>query len=213
MRRAIVTLLLLAVVITGISAQTAVVEEFSGKVEYRIGNGGWQPVQVGLEIPLQATISTGFGATAVLSVASSQIQVAQLTRLSIEELADNGETVSTGVFVPVGRVRASVQQPPNRSTDFRIRTAQSTAAVRGTEFETDGWQVAVSEGIVEFANLLAQSQLVGAGETSSVADGQPTDPFDELNSQANIGDGGGPGDFEGGPAGSGYITVRWGGSE
>jgi hypothetical protein len=209
MRRAIIALLLLAVVITGVSAQTAVVEQINGKVEYRIGNGDWQAVTVGLEIPLQATISTGFGATAVLSVASSRIQVAQLTRLSIEELADNGQTVSTGVFVPVGRVRASVQEPPNRSTDFRIRTAQSTAAVRGTEFETDGWQLAVSEGIVEFANLLAQSQLVGAGGVSVITDGEPTDPIDELNRLADIGDGGGPGDFEGGPSGSGFITVRW----
>ncbi len=209
MRRAIIALLLLAVVITGVSAQTAVVEQINGKVEYRTGNGDWQAVTVGLEIPLRATISTGFGATAVLSVASSRIQVAQLTRLSIEELADNGQTVSTGVFVPVGRVRASVQEPPNRSTDFRIRTAQSTAAVRGTEFETDGWQLAVSEGIVEFANLLAQSQLVGAGGVSVITDGEPTDPIDELNRLADIGDGGGPGDFEGGPSGSGFITVRW----
>lgn len=209
MRRATIVLLLLVLAGAALHAQTATVESFTGKVEYRTAGGSWTAVSVGLEIPLDATISTGFGSTAVLSVARSEIQVAQLTRLTIEELADNGETVSTGVFVPVGRVRASVQQPPDRSTDFRIRTAQSTAAVRGTEFETDGWQVSVSEGIVEFANLLAQSQQVGAGESSSLADGQPTDPFEELNSAANIGDGEGPGDFAGGPAGSGYITVRW----
>lgn len=209
MRRATIALLLLVTAAVALHAQTATVEEFTGKVEYRVAGGSWTAVSVGLSIPLDATISTGFGSTAVLSVASSEIQVAQLTRLTIEELADNGQTVSTGVFVPVGRVRASVQQPPDRSTDFEIRTAQSTAAVRGTEFEVDNWQLVVSEGIVEFADALARAQLVGAGEVSTIGGDGPSDPFDELNNQANIGDGGGPGDFEGGPAGSGYITVRW----
>lgn len=190
-------------------AQTATVTEFSGKVEYRLGNAAWRAVRSGIELPLNATISTGFSATAVLSVAGSRIDVGQLTRLTIEELADTGSTVSTGVFVPVGRVRASVEQRPDRSTDFKVRTAQSTAAVRGTEFETNGWELSVSEGIVEFANLVGQSRTVTATQVSVVTDGSPTDPADELDAQANVGDDGGPEDFADGPANTGYITVRW----
>lgn len=190
-------------------AQTATVTEFSGKVEYRLGGGSWQAVDSGLELPLNATISTGFGATAVLSVAGSRIDVGQLTRLTIEELSGSGSTVSTGVFVPVGRVRASVEERTDRSTDFRVRTAQSTAAVRGTEFETNGWELSVSEGIVEFANLAGESRTVTATQVSVITDGGPSDPADELNNQADIGDEGGPDDFRGGPENTGYITVRW----
>jgi hypothetical protein len=204
-------LLLLSLVLVGFAAaQNATVTDFSGKVDYRFGSGNWQAVRNGLTLPLNATISTGFNARATLDIAGSTVQVEQLTRLTVEELADDGSTVSTGVFVPVGRVRATVTTPAERSSDFRLRTAQSTAAVRGTEFETNGWQLSVSEGVVEFANLLGQSRNVGATQISVVTDGGPSDPVDELNSVANIGDEFGPGDFAGGPKSSGYITVRWG---
>ena len=210
MKRMMLAIGLGLLVIAFAAAQTATVSTFSGKVEFRIGNGAWQPVSAGLQIPLNATISTGFGASASLNVAGSTIQVAQLTRLTVEELADDGSTVSTGVFVPVGRVRATVTTPANRSTDFQLRTAQSTAAVRGTEFETNGWQLSVSEGIVEFANLAGQSRSVGAQQISVVTgDGSPSDPADEANNFATIGDGTGPEDFQGGPRDTGYITVRW----
>ena len=210
MRRIALALALVLLVAAFASAQTATVSAFSGKVEYRLGSGAWQAVSRGLQVPLNATISTGFGANATLAIGGSTIQVAQLTRLTVEELADDGSTVSTGVFVPVGRVRATVTSPPNRSTDFQLRTAQSTAAVRGTEFETNGWQLSVSEGIVEFANLAGQSRNVGAQQISVVTeDGSPSDPAEEANGIASIGDGTGPEDFQGGPTDTGYITVRW----
>jgi hypothetical protein len=208
MKRSIVVLLLLLVTLVAVYSQDAVVQEANGKVEVRVGSGAWSAVTEGQSLPLNATISTGFGASATLQVANSTIEVAQLTRLTIEELADNGDTVSTGVFVPVGRVRASVQAPPDRTTDFTIRTAQSTAAVRGTEFETNGWQLTVSEGIVEFANLLGESRVVSAQEASSVADGTPTGGQEEAESQANLG-----GEDSGDPVGvdpdSGTVVVRW----
>jgi hypothetical protein len=144
----------------------------------------------------------------VLNLGSSILEVRQLTRLTIEELADDG--LSADVFVPVGRVRASVNATAGRRADFRVRSPLSTASVRGTDFETNGWQVSVAEGIVEFADLLSQIMQVGAGELSSLSGGAPSDPADEANGNADIGDGGGPADFTGGPASSGYITIRWG---
>ncbi len=208
MKKALIVIVIGLLVGMAVGAQNATVTDFSGKVEYRLGAGAWQGVRNGLTLPLNATISTGFGSTATLSVSGSTIQVAQLTRLTVEELADDGSTVSTGIFVPVGRVRASVAQTPARSTDFRVRTAQSTAAVRGTEFETNGWQLSVSEGVVEFANLLGQGRNVAAGQISVTTGGAPSDPSDELNNNADVGDEFGPDDFEGPPS-SGYITVRW----
>jgi len=210
MKKTILLAALATVLAGGLFAQTATVTDFTGKVEYRLTTGDWQAVRTGLTVPLNATISTGFSSTATLDVAGSTIRVAQLTRLTIEELADDGSTVRTGVFVPVGRVRATVTTPAERSSDFRLRTAQSTAAVRGTDFETNGWQIAVSEGVVEFANLLGQSRNVSATQISVVTEGRPTDPADELNRQADLGDGFGPDDGGDGSGPSGYITVRWG---
>lgn len=208
MKKAVFAALLIILAAGSLAAQSATVTAFSGKVEYRL-DGGWEPVRVGLTIPLNATISTGFGATATLDVGGSTIEVAQLTRLTVEELADDGTTVSTGVFVPVGRVRATVTTAADRSTDFRVRTAQSTAAVRGTTFETNGWQIIVREGSVEFLSLRGESRTIRTSQVSVIAETGPTNPLDELNDRADIGDREGPDEFRGGLRSSGYITVRW----
>jgi hypothetical protein len=207
-KSALISLVLLAVAMP-LFAQNAVIDRLTGKVEIKVGSGSWESASVGQQLPLNATISTGFGASALLRLADSILEVKQLTRLTLEELVEREGTVSTNVFVPVGRVRAEVQTTEGRSADFRVRTPLSTAAVRGTEFETNGWPITVSEGVVEFADLLGQARYVSATQISVSTGEGPTDPAEELDRNADIGDEQGPGDFAGGVRSSGYVTVRW----
>ena len=208
MRRSLLLIVLLLGLGVMLSAQNAIIERVNGKVEYRLAGGSWQAAGVNDRLPLTATISTGFGASAILNLGDSVLEVKQLTRVSINELSDNG--LSADVFVPVGRVRAAVNSTAGRTADFRVRTPLSTASVRGTEFEQDAWTVQVTEGIVAFADMMNQTRDVGPQQISAISGGFPSDPLDEANGRANIGDGQGPGDFVGGPRTSGYITVRWG---
>lgn len=209
----IVLLLLLAVVASPLFAQDAAISEVRGKVEFRLGSGAWRTASVGQQLALNATISTGFGASAVLRIGGaangSVLEVGQLTRLTLEELIEREGTLSTNVFVPVGRVRATVSTAEGRSADFRVRGPLSTAAVRGTGFETNGWQLSVTEGVVEFVNALGEGREINPGQISVTTGGAPSDPADELNQLADIGDGQGPDDFDDGPRSSGYITVKW----
>jgi hypothetical protein len=214
MKKSLIVLLVLCAVATApLLAQTAVVDRVSGRVEYRLGSGAWQAVSAGQTLALNGTISTGFGASAVVRIGSaangSVIEVAQLTRLTLEELAEQQGTTRTNVFVPVGRVRATVSTSEGRSADFRVRGPLSTAAVRGTGFDTNGWQLSVTEGIVQFANALGEGRNINPGQISVTTGGAPSDPSDELNRMADIGDGEGPPDFGDGSASSGYITVRF----
>ena len=214
MRKAtIVLLLLLALLASPLIAQDAMIREVSGKVEFRVGSGAWRTASVGRQLALNATISTGFGASAVIRIGEaangSVLEVGQLTRLTLEELIQREGTLSTAVFVPVGRVRATVSTAQGRSADFRVRGPLSTAAVRGTGFETNGWQLSVTEGIVEFVNALGEGRNISPGQISVTTGGAPSDPVDELNQLADIGDGRGPSDFGDGQRSSGYITVKW----
>jgi hypothetical protein len=212
-KRTFTLLLVLAAIGLPLIAQEAVVQETSGKVEFRLGTGAWQAVAPGQLLDVNGTISTGFGATATIRIGSasngSVLEVSQLTRLTLEELIEREGTLSTNVFVPVGRVRATVSTSEGRSADFRVRGPLSTAAVRGTGFETNGWQITVSEGIVAFSNALGEGRNINPGQISVTTGGAPTDPAEELDGQAEIGDGQGPADFTDGPPSSGYITVRW----
>ncbi len=209
----VVVLLLLAVLALPLVAQDAEIREVRGKVEFRLRSGAWQTATAGQQLALNATISTGFGASAIIRIGGaangSVLDIGQLTRLTLEELIEREGTMSTNIFVPVGRIRATISTAEGRSADFRVRGPLSTAAVRGTGFETNGWQLSVTEGVVEFANALGEGRSISPGQISVTTGGAPSDPADELNQRADIGDGQGPDDFGDGPPSSGYITVMW----
>jgi hypothetical protein len=70
----------------------------------------------------------------------------------------------TGVFLRVGRVNAQVKTTSGIKHDFKLRSPVSTAAVRGTDFEYNGWLLTVEDGGVELLDNLGRSRLVIAGE-------------------------------------------------
>lgn len=193
--------ILMIVLVFPVFAQNARVERVSGKVEYLAPGGSWTTVAVGDIIPIGATISTGFRSSAVLDVAGSEISVSALTRMSIEDLAETNDTVTTSLNLRTGKVRASVRSTSGKSTNFTLRSPVSTAAVRGTEFVFDGYRLQVIEGVVAFLNYVNESKPVGAGNTSDVTeDGSVSYPEDNQQSNSNVDANTSGGD----PAGTGY---------
>ena len=170
MKRYLMTALLCTLILGGVWGQhNAVVRSTSGKVEVR-SNGAWEAAGAGMELPLGATISTGFGASASVEVAGAVIEVRALTRMRIDELAEREGVLRADLFLPVGRVRAEVRGVEGLESEFRLRSTQATAAVRGTSFEFDGRNLRVLAGRVQLTNQLQQSVTVGGGEGSQVGD-------------------------------------------
>jgi hypothetical protein len=162
-------------------AQTATFSAVSGKVEVREPGGSWQAASVDQTVPIGATISTGFGARAEIEAGEATLTVSPLTRLTIEELAREADTQQTDLFLGVGRVRANVRTGEDTTHDFQLRSSVSTAAVRGTEFVYDGYEVRGFEGTVVFSSPAGIEQTVSQGDQSSF-DGpgaQPSNPRNE----------------------------------
>lgn len=200
MKRFLFFILMIMLVIP-VFAQEAKVERVSGKVEYLAPGGAWTSVGVGDVIPLGATISTGFRSTAVLLVGGSEISVLALTRMSIDELVETSDSVTTSLNLRTGKVRASVRSTEGKSTDFTLRSPVSTAAVRGTEFVFDGYRLQVIAGVVTFLNRLNESKLVQGGNASeTTGDDSPTYPEDNQQSNSTI-----TTDTSGAPVGTGYT--------
>jgi len=200
-----------------IGAQTrAVFRTVTGKVEIKSpGEEAWAPAAAGMEVPVKATISTGFGGAAILEVGASVITVRQLTRLRIDELSTQDKVTKTSLTMPVGRIRADVKSTGGTATDFKLRSPVSTAAVRGTGFETDGAHLSVFESIVAFLSESGISLNVGAGETGYTGDGGcPSGGTGQRNNNTGVtadtsptGDGGIGGGNPG--LGIGAIRVTW----
>jgi len=179
--------IMMIVIALPLFSQQARFERIAGKVEYLIPGGSWVTAAVGDVIPIGATVSTGFKSSAVLMVGGSEISVLALTRMSVEELTETSESVTTSLNLRTGAVRASVRSTSGKSTDFTLRSPVSTAAVRGTEFIFDGYRLEVIEGIVTFLNRLNESILVtGSNSSETSGDDSPSNPEDGQQNNSNI---------------------------
>jgi hypothetical protein len=162
-------------------AQTAVLKDFSGKVEVMAPGGAWKPAVKGMTLAKNSSISTGFKSLAVLSLGSSTLTVKPLTKLTLEELvkAEGGDIVK--LFLNTGRVSAQVSAPAGGATDFSVKSPTATASVRGTWFDFDGANLAVNEGTVVFFGSNGQAVAVSGGGSSSLgADGSALTPLESA---------------------------------
>jgi hypothetical protein len=183
----LVVLFFLAGTMAAFAAQEAVLKEASGKVELRAPGRGWQPARVGMALTKGTTISTGFGAKAVLDLGASVVEVKALTRMTLEELLEQEGTIKTELFLDVGRVKAQIQTGEDLRHDFKLKSTVSTASVRGTTLEGDG-EVWVSEdGSFVVSNNVGQSTTVSTGESTTVNEGEPpASPQDVAENETNV---------------------------
>ncbi len=166
----------------------AVIEEVDGTVEIRMDGGDWEAVEVGDVVPVDARISTGFGASAVLAVGeNATITVSSLTRIAIRELAVEEGVERSDMDLEVGRIDGDVRGVDAENTEFNVRSPVATASVRGTSFGFDGEELWVGAGSVALSNALGQETTVGAGEESST-DGvsSPEDPAQARASRGQV---------------------------
>ena len=193
---------------------TARVSEVSGRVELREGTGAWRPATAGATVTSGTTISTGFGASATVQLGESVLRVRELTRMTIEELAERDGVLDTSLFLRVGRVRSEVRSAQGLQNNFQLRSTQATAAVRGTSFEFDGINLFVDEGVVAMGNILGKEQTLSQGQTGS-ADGYdpPQGPRQILNEQStvqsNTSPDGPPAPSAGGDTGLVVVRIEW----
>lgn len=167
-RLGVVVLLLALVGMPLFAQESAVLKQFTGKVQLKAQGADWVDATAGAVVSKGTFISTGFNSTAVLDLGTSQVQVKQLTRMRLDELLRNANAVTTSLFLTVGSVRANVDNTAGLTQNFKLTSPVSTAAVRGTEFDYDGAAVSVIHGIVAFSNALALSVNVSGGQASQL---------------------------------------------
>lgn len=154
----------------------AVIRQLTGKVEIKTTQEDWAPARSGVAISLGTTISTGFNSRAVLDLGGSVLRVDPLTRLRIDELIEREGTVSSELFLRVGKVNTEVKSTSGIVQNFKLRSPVSTAAVRGTQFTYSGYDLFVYDGEVTYENLTGQDRTYTEGEGGgSSGDDTPSD--------------------------------------
>ena len=134
---AVLTMIFCAVASLPVFAIEAKVLSVTGKVQIQ-RQGNWRDINVGDRINQGEMIQTGFKSEAVLQITSanqnSKITVEALSRITIEQLVENGTKDSVSVNLTVGSVKSEVKKTQDRRTDYTVRSPVATASVRGTGF-------------------------------------------------------------------------------
>ena len=189
MKRLLATALILFAGFAPLYAAEARVLETDGRVEIRMTpDEDWAALEEGMTVPVGATISTGFGASAIIQVGpAARLEVSALSRLTLEELIEREGLVESDLHLGVGRVRADVEAVEGVQSDFNLSSPVSTAAVRGTSFEFDGVNVRVFQGRVNLSNRFNQSTTVSDGESSSTTgDDDPASGDQSLEEESSV---------------------------
>lgn len=178
------TMLVLSLILLStfyITSQEMTVREVSGRVEFQNPGDKWIPVEKGMNIPVSATISTGFQSRAVLESSRSTVIVQPLTRLTIDQIQAQGQSSQTSLSLRTGRISAVVKKSDDEPTLFQVKSPIATAAVRGTEFTFNGFQLSVESGLVAFSSDGGRVVTVPRGaNTEMLENGVPVDVVDAL---------------------------------
>jgi hypothetical protein len=140
----------LAFAVSAGAGPMATLSDLKGKIELKPENGVWAPATEGMKVDLRSTISTGFDSTVTIRIEKTKIVVKPLTRLTLDKLIEQSAgSVAASLFLRVGSVQASVKASvPGTPQDFKVQSPYSTASVRGTEFDYDGFVLVVRDGVV-----------------------------------------------------------------
>lgn len=166
MRSFVICAVLLTLAVEFSAAQTATVVSASGRVETRVQGGPWRPIAAGDRLPVGADISTAFHSRATIDIGGNLVHVEPLTRVAIASFVRDDAVSATELNLRVGRVAAEVRTAEGLSQEFRLRSTQSTASVRGTRFVFDGSELKVLQGKVQLSNLVQQTRTVRAGQVT-----------------------------------------------
>lgn len=163
MRKIVFVAALAAFALAGLGAQelSGVLDGKEGKVEYKVEGGDWKPAKNGDVVRAGTTISTGFKSSIRIKLsANTVVTVKPVTRLTLEELVKTDGGSQTKLFLASGRVNAKVNPEHTDIVDFKVRSTQATASVRGTSFEFDGFNLLLLEGKMDLRNNWNQYRRV-----------------------------------------------------
>lgn len=154
------TILFLLLFIWSLSAQEIKVLTIEGKVKYKESSeGAWIDLKIGQLLKPGYLIYTGFDSRAILETPGAKIEVKELSQTTISALLATEESVVTDIYLKYGQIKADVKSSENSKTIFNVRSANSTASVRGTIFTFGDDRLFVEEGAVTLSNDYGETIL------------------------------------------------------
>lgn len=116
-------------------AESATITYVKGKVEVQ-RDGKWIALNAGDKVEVNEIINTGFQSEAKVKVQNSFMTLGALTRITITDLKESGNTQTVNVKLATGAVRSKVNHVENTRVNYAVRGPVAVASVRGTDYMT-----------------------------------------------------------------------------
>lgn len=146
-------------------------------------NSNWANAKAGEVLQPGFYISTGFNSTAVIQTDNAQITVKPLSQMTIASLVSTEKQKTTDVQLNYGKIEANVDTSKSKDTQtlFKVRSANTTASVRGTTFIFSDKTLEVMKGSVFFITNNGFTTIADQFEKASLNDdGSTNTPFNNL---------------------------------
>ncbi len=166
-KKGLIIIAILGIMMMPVFALSGTVVSVTGKVEVQTATG-WEALSTGDEVQSGRVISTGFRSQAIIQIAGSSIVVNQLSRLTLEQLAETNDSHESEVFIDLGSISADVQTSQNKRVGFVVNTPVATASVRGTQFDMSISTLNVNRGLVDYNGKKGKSVSVSGGNSSGI---------------------------------------------
>lgn len=143
--------LLLSILTFSIYAESIKVISTNGTVQYKEKSGAdWKTARPGQSLGKGYYIFTGFNSSAIVQAEQFKLEVKPLSQLSIAELIADKDSRVTDIYLKYGKVKADVVKSDGKveTSLFKVRSANSTASVRGTTFLYGEDELVVYNGTV-----------------------------------------------------------------
>ncbi|HOJ64971.1 MAG TPA: FecR domain-containing protein [Spirochaetota bacterium] len=145
------SLLFILIGLNFIFASNITLQSFKGIVQLKLTpQSEWIDAKEGMNLNSGSLINTGFKSNAIIKVNGSLLEVKQLTQISVASLIESNNVI-TDVELKYGKIKAVVEPAAQDvKTNFKVRSANSTASVRGTIFSYGDSYLYVERGTVLF---------------------------------------------------------------
>ena len=184
MKKVFLIITLVCFMLAPLLAISGEVVAVKGKAEIKQG-GKWIPAKTGNKIEQGNMISTGFKSELTLKIDGSVITVKPMTRLTIEEITQKNEAVSSEVYLNVGSVKADVKPASTKKVEFKVKTPVATASVRGTSGEIDANGLLIgTSGTWSYVNNDGIETRVNIGDSVIISDTGMVTPAQNIKANA-----------------------------
>ncbi len=181
-------LIFILIGVTFIFSNTITIQSVTGVVQVKLKeDSNWIDAKENMALNSGSIINTGFKSSVIIKVNGSLLEVKQVTQISVASLIESNNTI-TDIDLKYGKIKAVVEPAATDvKTNFKVRSANSTASVRGTIFYYGDSYLYVEKGTVFFESKNGDYLFVQGDEEAVIKKFKNIqDPFANKNVSYNI---------------------------